>query len=119
MLVVTAALAASAAPAGASCMPAVRWGDTTYVAAPDETAVPSAGAPLRGGVRPACNDAVVVGLDGRPLQPPEPDRPVALRRVRGMPAAVAVIADGRLYVVPACLERLTQRRKRSRHTPCE
>jgi hypothetical protein len=116
LLIVTAlALTASAfavSPASASCAAAVRWNDTTYLAAPDGISAPRAGAPLRGGVRPGCNDTVVTGTDGQPLpQPTEPDVPVSLRRVRGISPKVAVLAGGQLYVTPECLDRLTERPK--------
>ena len=98
--------------AHASCAPAVRWHQVTYLGmgGPAEgLALPAAGAALSGGVVPGCNDTVVTGLDGRPLSPTEPDTAVDLRRVRNVPAALAVMTTGPyggLYLAPGYLPQL-------------
>jgi hypothetical protein len=108
-LAVLGACAALAAPAGASCAPAVRWHGTLYLAAPEGLQAPRAGRALRGGVIPGCND-VVVEIDGGGQAPREPDRPVRLRRVRGIAPAVAVRGPGgALLVSVACSDTLAER----------
>jgi len=108
-LAVLGACAALAAPAGASCSPAVRWHGTLYLAAPEGLQAPRAGRALRGGVAPGCGDVVVV-IDGRAQTPREPDRPVRLRRVRGVAPAVAVRGPGGgLFVSVACSDALAER----------
>lgn len=104
----TALALALAAPAGASCHPAVRWHGTLYLAAPDGLQAPRAGRALRGGVIPGCNDTVVV-VGGRAQPADAPDRPARLRRVRGIAPAVAVRARGALYVSVACSDELAER----------
>lgn len=71
------------------------------------------GGRLKGGVVPGCNDTseIEIGPDGQQTDrtPVEPDRPVALRRIRGVPRALAVArAGGRstAYLAPGYFPQL-------------
>src|SRR5947209_14644244 len=96
LLVLAAALSPvlGAAPAHAACVASVRYSGATYFGSA-LTAVE--GRSLSGGVLPGCNDVIVHDAQGHDVSPRQPDQPVALRRVRGVPARLAVDYGGRIY----------------------
>jgi hypothetical protein len=92
-----------AAPAHASCALSVQFGGQAYsgsaLAARDAAAI-------AGGVIPGCKDTVVHDAGGADISPPEPDTPVALHRIAGVPARLAVAFDGRAYLARGYLPQL-------------
>jgi len=116
-------LALSAAPAHAACAASVRLGSEAYF----PTSVPAhGGGKLKGGVIPACNDVVARDAQGNDISPREDDTPVALRRIRGVPARLAVAFEGRAYFARGYLPELAghplhaawQRRNQVTPTAC-
>ena len=105
LLVLAAALAPalSAAPAHAACAATVRYAGTTYFGSALSA---DAGQALRGGVRPGCNDVITRDSQGNDTTQPEPDQRIALRRVRGVPARLAVAFEGRVYLAEGYLPQL-------------
>lgn len=98
-LTAVSALAPPEAPA--SCAAGVRFHDAFYTHAATRSTV-ATGSRLHGGLVPGCNDTVVLGPDGRRLDAAEPDRPAKLRRLRGIPARLAVAQHGTpgVFVAP-------------------
>lgn len=112
ILVTTATIAASAlagAPgeALASCAAGVNFGDAFYQHAETRKGV-AKGAGLHGGVVPGCDDTVVLGPQGERLDPPEPDVPVELQRIRGVSAKLAVVRPGQpgVFLAPGTFPEL-------------
>jgi hypothetical protein len=97
------AAAIPAAPAHASCAASVSFGGESYVGSPLGAAD---GAELRGGVLPGCNDVVVHDAAGNDVSPKDPDTPVLLHRIAGVPARLAVAYDGRAYLARGYLPEL-------------
>ena len=94
--------------AAASCVDGVVWSGTFYAGMSARAAVP-VGQALSGGVVPGCDDVIVIGPDGRRVNPKPPDTPVRLNRVRGVSAALAVTRpDMRrtLYLAPGTFPQL-------------
>jgi hypothetical protein len=92
-----------AAPAQASCVATVRLGGVSYAG----SSLPAAdGAALSGGVLPGCSDVVVHDASGKDVSPREPDTPVALHRIHGVPAGLAVAFNGRAYLARGYLPQL-------------
>ena len=108
-IIAVAVLALSGAPpqAGASCTFGVSFKDAFYTHAETRKGV-ARGAGLNGGVRPGCDDTVVLGPDGQRLDEPEPDVPVVLQRVRGVSAKLAVSQPGvpGVYLAPGTFPQL-------------
>jgi hypothetical protein len=104
-LAAAAASALSAAPAGASCAATVRYGGETYFGS---SLTAREGRHLRGGVRPGCNDVVTRDEQGNDISPREPDQPIDVRRVRNVPARLAVSYDGRVYLAEGYLPQLAR-----------
>ena len=90
---VLATLWPAPAPAAASCSAGVRFHEAFYSYAETRDRV-ARGATLRGGVRPGCDDTIVLGPDGQRLDEPPRATPVELRRLRGVPARLAVSQAG-------------------------
>jgi hypothetical protein len=91
-----------AAPAHASCAATVQLGGQSYAGSP----LPAGDGPaLKGGVLPGCNDAVV-SIGGEDAGPQEPDTPVVLHRVKGVPARLAVAYNGRIWFARGYLPQL-------------
>jgi hypothetical protein len=91
-LAVAAALAvagglAASGPASGSCVAAIRLHGVFYDRAVFPHALPAERGAVRGAVNPACNDA-------GPQAAPQPDQPVALRALKGVPARIAVVRPG-------------------------
>lgn len=112
LLAATATIAASAfagapGPALASCAAGVSFGDAFYQHAETRRGV-AQGAVLDGGVVPGCDDTVVLGPQGQRLDPPEPDVPVALQRIRGVSARLAVVLPGQpgVFLAPGTFPEL-------------
>jgi hypothetical protein len=103
LLVVTVASALAAAPAQASCALSVKLNGTAYVA----SGLTAADGPaLHGGVIPGCNDVIVHDASGRDISPREPDTPVELHRIAGVPARLAVAYNGKVYLAEGYLPAL-------------
>jgi len=105
LLAVFAALAtlAVAAPAQGACIASVRLGAESYVG----SSIPARdGAALRGGVIPGCNDVVVTDANGNDVSPRNPDTPIELHRIAGVPARLAVAYNGRTYFARGYLPQL-------------
>jgi hypothetical protein len=102
-LAVAAALVAAVAVRGggtafAACAAAVQLRGITYVGS-EFKRLPARGGPVAGGVQPGCNDT-------GPATPPEPDRPVALRTLKGVPTRIAVTGSAgsrTAYLAPGFL----------------
>jgi hypothetical protein len=111
LLPLAAALAAvgGTPSAQASCVPAVTWHGTTYLAAPTTLIVPSvaSGPALRGGTVPPCDDTVIDAPDAQPAVATPPTA-VTLRRARHVDPRVGVLLRGVLYVTPACNDQLAE-----------
>jgi hypothetical protein len=92
-----------AAPAHASCAATVQFGGQSYAGSP----LPADdGAELSNGVLPGCNDTVVTDASGRNIAPQEPDTPIVLHRIAGVPARLAVAYNGRAYLARGYLPQL-------------
>jgi hypothetical protein len=113
-IVLLSALAAASVPAlqdphdaAASCVAAIKFDGALYVHAPTQAPVVTDVA-VPGGVVPGCDDTVVLGPNGEPLGEPEPDLPIDLRRVRGVPVALAVAQPGLsgVFLAPGTLPEL-------------
>jgi hypothetical protein len=85
-LVLLAVLAAGcgdqATGEGGACADVLVWNDTAYFGTRMPSPRPPAGAPLEGGVHPACNDS-----NG---EPPSHDRPTEAYRIEGVAPEIAV-----------------------------
>lgn len=105
ILAATIVSAVGAAPAHAACALSVKLNGTAYVAsgltAPEGPAV-------KGGVIPGCNDVIVHDASGRDISPREPDTPVALHRIAGVPARLAVTYNGKVYLAEGYLPELAR-----------
>ena len=103
LLALGLAAAIPAAPAKASCVAGIDFGGQSYAG----SSLPAANsAALRGGVIPACNDTVVKDASGRNIAPQEPDTPVVLHRIKGVPARLAVAYNGHAYLARGYLPQL-------------
>lgn len=105
LLLIALGLAATlpAAPAHASCAATVQFGGQSYAGSP----LPAAGgAALRGGVLPGCSDVVVTDASGKNVSPEEPDTPIVVHRIKGVPARLAVAFNGRVYFARGYLPQL-------------
>jgi hypothetical protein len=85
-LAVAGGLAGTGSASG-SCVAAIRLHGVLYDRAVFPHALPAERGAVHGGVNPACNDA-------GPQAAPQPDEPVALRALRGVPARIAVVRPG-------------------------
>jgi hypothetical protein len=97
------AAAIPAAPAHASCAAGVNLGGESYFGSP---LAATDGAELRGGVLPGCSDVVVHDAAGNDISPKDPDTPVLLHRIAGVPARLAVAYNGRAYLAAGYLPEL-------------
>lgn len=64
------------------------------------------GAALAGGMAPACDDVIVIGPEGKRMNPRPSDEPTELSAIAGVPAALAVVRpqDPRTaYLAPGTL----------------
>jgi hypothetical protein len=102
-LAVTLAPVLTATPAHAACAATVRYGGATYFGSSLPAREDGA---LRGGVRPGCNDVVVRDSQGNDISPHEADEPIDVRRVRGVPARLAIAYEGRVYFAEGYLPQL-------------
>jgi hypothetical protein len=94
---VIAAVALGGASAPAACIATVRLHAISYVGTEFER-LPARRGVVRGGVVPGCNDTIPAA--------PEPDRPIALRALKGVPSRVAVARPGSspdAYLAPGFL----------------
>ena len=92
-----------AAPAKASCSLGINLGDNSYVS----SSLPAAdSAALKGGVIPSCDDTVVKDASGRNIEQQEPDIPVVVHRIKGVPARLAVAYNGHAYLARGYLPQL-------------
>ncbi|HEX8104719.1 MAG TPA: hypothetical protein VF533_19025 [Solirubrobacteraceae bacterium] len=95
------------ATADASCAAGVEWRGVFYTVTGADGL--EHGRALRGGVFPGCDDLIVAGPDGRRTNPPPPDMPADLVRLRGVSPAVALgvrdDADA-AYLAPGYLPQL-------------
>ena len=103
LLVAIGASALGAAPAHASCALSVKLAGTTYFG----SGLSAAGGPaLQGGVIPGCNDVIVHDASGRDVSPRDPDTPVELHRIPGVPARLAVAYNGKIFLAEGYLPEL-------------
>ena len=105
--IAAATLAGAPGPAVASCTAGVSFKDVFYEHAETRNTV-ARGSGLPGGVVPGCDDTVVLGPQGQRLDPPEPDTPVELQRIRGVPARLAVVRPGQpgVFLAPGTFPEL-------------
>ena len=103
ILATIAASAFSAAPAHASCALSLRLGGTTYVASGLNAAE---GPAVQGAVIPGCNDVIVHDASGRDISPREPDTSITAHRIAGVPARLAVVYNGKVYLAEGYLPSL-------------
>jgi hypothetical protein len=99
-----AAFMVSAPAAHASCSGGIVYGGGVYYGT---SASVREGAPLAGGYRPGCDDAVAIDpATGARLTPLAGPTPVALHRIPGVPVRLGVALNGRAALAPGYLPQL-------------